>query len=122
MVQQKASISFPNMCYSFQKEKYRNIIKAHIMQFGSVDMGISSYGFSYGDVTTNIGIPGVDPIEHAVSIIGWDDNFSKDNFSTELKQDGAWIVLNSWGDDWGDAGYFYWPYELTNAVDFYRFN
>ena len=41
---------------------------------------------------------------HAVEIIGWDDNYSKDNFNhagsnVKLPEaDGAWLVKNSWAD------------------------
>ncbi len=35
---------------------------------------------------------------HAVSIIGWDDTFSKNNFSTTPEGDGAWIIRNSYGE------------------------
>ena len=36
---------------------------------------------------------------HAVAIVGWDDNYSKSNFkwSSSIEGDGAWIVKNSWG-------------------------
>ena len=39
-------------------------------------------------------------LAHAVCIIGWDDNYSKDNFNTNYKpqNNGAWIVKNSWGN------------------------
>ena len=47
---------------------------------------------------------------HAVSIVGWDDNFSKDNFNTAPEGDGAWIIKNSWGTDWGNDGLFYLSY------------
>ncbi|MBO4266196.1 MAG: InlB B-repeat-containing protein [Lachnospiraceae bacterium] len=35
---------------------------------------------------------------HAVSIIGWDDDFSKEKFaySTKPEGDGAWLIRNSW--------------------------
>ncbi len=49
-------------------------------------------------------------INHAVCIVGWDDNYSKNNFATTPPGDGAWIVRNSWGEDWGDHGYFYISY------------
>lgn len=50
---------------------------------------------------------------HAVTIIGWDDNFSKDNFhpDAEVKNNGAWLCKNSWGEGWGSEGYFWISYE-----------
>ena len=50
---------------------------------------------------------------HAVTIVGWDDTYSKDNFAQKFYPDlgdGAWIVKNSWNTDWGDEGYFYVSY------------
>lgn len=58
----------------------------------------------------------VKDINHAVTIVGWDDGFSKDNFLADHKppEDGAWIVRNSWGDEWGMDGYFYLSYYDQN--------
>lgn len=36
-----------------------------------------------------------DTVNHVVALVGWDDS------------NDTWIVKNSWGDDWGDNGYFY---------------
>lgn len=49
---------------------------------------------------------------HAVTVVGWDDDFSKENFMEGHRppEDGAWIVRNSWGDTWGMDGYFYLSY------------
>lgn len=47
---------------------------------------------------------------HAVLIVGWDDTYSKENFTFAPPGDGAFIVRNSWNTDWGDDGYFYQSY------------
>lgn len=47
---------------------------------------------------------------HAVAVVGWDDNYPKENFFITPPGDGAWIIKNSWGTDWGDDGYLYISY------------
>ena len=57
---------------------------------------------------------------HAVTIIGWDDNYSKDNFadsSYKPLNDGAYLVLNSAGDS---APYYYISYEDYFIEQFIR--
>ena len=51
--------------------------------------------------------------DHAITIVGWDDNFSKTNFKDGKQpiHDGAYIVLNSWGTDFGENGYYYISYD-----------
>ncbi|MBP5511664.1 MAG: hypothetical protein J6Z49_12165 [Kiritimatiellae bacterium] len=47
---------------------------------------------------------------HAVAVVGWDDRYPASNFAVPPPGDGAWIVRNSWGEKFGDAGYFYVSY------------
>jgi cathepsin L len=41
-------------------------------------------------------------VNHAINIIGWDDG------------KGAWLIRNSWGDDWGEKGYMWIDYNSNN--------
>ncbi|RAP49508.1 MAG: hypothetical protein BZ138_07575, partial [Methanosphaera sp. rholeuAM270] len=49
-------------------------------------------------------------IDHGVVLVGWNDTFSRYNFKVTPPGDGAWILKNSWGTDWGDNGYYYVSY------------
>jgi len=42
---------------------------------------------------------------HAVCIVGWDDNYSAGKFSTRPPADGAFLIKNSWGTGFGKSGY-----------------
>jgi C1A family cysteine protease len=84
---------------------------ATAMYFDPYDTTIynqNTYGYYYNGTT---------PSDHAVTIVGWDDSFSKNNFSTTPPGNGAFIIKNSWGTtaaDWGNVnnanGYFYVSY------------
>lgn len=48
---------------------------------------------------------------HDVVIVGWDDEYPKENFENPPSGDGAFLCMNSWGESFGDGGYFYVSYE-----------
>lgn len=57
---------------------------------------------------------GEEPPNHDSVIVGWDDNFPKESFTIEPPGDGAFLCVNSWGEAFGKAGYFYVSYYDTN--------
>ena len=52
---------------------------------------------------------------HAMTFAGYDDAVEFDidkNGTIEEDEKGAFIAMNTWGEDWGDKGRFYVPYKL----------
>ncbi|MCI6020006.1 MAG: lectin like domain-containing protein [Clostridiales bacterium] len=67
------------------------------------NMQTSAY-FYDGDAAAN----------HDIVIVGWDDDYPRENFNKMPENDGAFLCQNSWGSDFGRDGYFYISYEDTN--------
>ena len=54
---------------------------------------------------------------HAVTIVGWDDNYPKENFLADHMppENGAWLVKNSWGsgeEPFPASGTYHWGIEV----------
>ena len=97
-------------------ENIANSVKKFIMENGGVTANIfgeryitesnywnsekSSYCYSGNEENIN----------HVVVLVGWDDDYDKNNFSVVPSGNGAWIAKNSWGETFGDNGYFYISY------------
>ncbi|WP_461248548.1 C1 family peptidase, partial [Treponema sp. R6D11] len=91
--------------------KFRKAVKNHIINNGSLyavidcpDYMPKANAFFSVEGEPSRGL-------HAISIVGWDDNFDKVNFKSHTgkkpSNNGAYIALNSWGTGWGNKGYFY---------------
>ncbi len=93
-------------------------IKQAVLQYGAVytamyaDSGMADDSSSayFNKATSAYYFNGSTSPDHAVDIVGWDDSYSRTNFSTDPGIDGAFICRNSWGSGWGDGGYFYVSY------------
>lgn len=98
-----------NDLYEERRTEAMNKIKQHIQAHGSVFASIHGDSFDsityscYNNETGAKYCNNADThvVDHAVAIIGWDDEYSLDNFNDGAKPDapGAWIVRNSWGEN-----------------------
>lgn len=106
-------------------EKRRDNIKRAILKYGGVnaiiraEFGISAFSdennYQYSGYNYNL-YEIENCSNHAVMIIGWDDNFSVENFPEENRptEKGAYLVQNSWGKNWNNDGCFWISYEDMN--------
>ena len=111
-----------------------DVVKQAIMDYGSVAMayhavqGTSDYdkpiAGDYGAYYYNVANAATN---HAVQIVGWDDNYSASNFTLTPADNGAWLVKNSWGEErenetCAQDGYFWISYYDTGlSANFYAF-
>lgn len=96
-------------------------IKEAVFKYGGVQTSLyssmqnaSSSSRYYKKSTNSYCYIGTEKPNHEVVIIGWDDNYSKENFTIPLEGDGAFICQNSWGENFGEDGVFYVSYYDTN--------
>ncbi len=96
-------------------------IKEAIMKYGAIYSLMTYQDYYYNPNTYSYYYyKGNGDYNHAICIVGWDDNYSKTNFLGNPQGNGAFIIRNSWGSDWGDQGYFYVSYydkNLANTAD-----
>lgn len=99
-------------------------VKTAVMDYGAVSANFAANriffnenntaAYAYKTFNSSSQIDG-----HAITIVGWDDNYSKTNFKTGYQptENGAWLCKNSWGNYNSLDGYFWISYE-----DKYLFN
>ena len=90
-----------------------DITKQIVMDTGPVTVLYKADQATYNEETSAWYNSQYNSIDHVVMIVGWDDNYPKENFleGNQPQNDGAWLIRNSWGTDWGDDGYFWLSYE-----------
>lgn len=100
-------------------------IKSAIMEHGGVE--VSYYADLddkyYSDDRDAYYFDGSAESNHSVFIIGWDDDYSRENFG-EVKpsSNGAWLARGSWGSGIGDNGCYWISYEENELKDFVSFD
>ena len=84
-----------------QRSEMINEMKTFMNAYGPIYAGCRADNSGSDHINLEkgtINYTGDEYADHAVTIIGWDDNYPKENFNNVPKGNGAWIVKNSWGE------------------------
>ena len=99
-------------------------LKSAIFRYGALETSLYSqmdYADSisayYSEDNASYYYDGEEVPNHDVVVVGWDDNYPKEKFTKMPEGDGAFICKNSWGEEFGDDGYFYVSYYDTNICN-----
>ena len=94
-------------------------LKRAIIECGSVTTGYYAYDDApyFNKNTSAYYQNNMSRTNHAISLVGWDDNYSASNFAMKPAGDGAFIIKNSWGTDSGIDGYYYISYYDTSLLN-----
>ena len=87
-----------------------DVIKRALMKYGAVHSTMYWDAAYYQEKNYTYRFTASPTANHAITIAGWDDSFDRNMFAQVPPGDGAFIVKNSWGDTWGEGGYFYISY------------
>ncbi|WP_027702180.1 cell wall-binding repeat-containing protein [Metaclostridioides mangenotii] len=91
----------------------RESMKNSILEYGAIISGYGHYNRYLSQNKSAYNCNVYQYTNHTISIIGWDDNYSKDNFNPKYKpqSNGAWLAKNSWGPYNSEGGYLWISYE-----------
>ena len=119
-------VSTPDGLLTLKHWLYDHLENASTGSLVNFSAGIASTGFNmtYDNIITHWGFPA----DHAMTFVGWDDNITYDyngdgqiTNNIDITNDGvvdmrdweqgAMIMVNSWGDGWGNSGKAYVMYK-----------
>lgn len=99
----------------------QEMIKRGVLACGGVQSSLyttmqnsQSRSEHYNEVTYAYCYPEKRAHNHDIVIVGWDDDFPKEAFRTEVPGNGAFLCENSWGTEFGENGFFYVSYYDAN--------
>lgn len=102
-------------------------VKQGIVDHGAVAISYYADEYYYKDAEYNgqtvstyyyDGLGGMEA-NHAVTVVGWDDNFPASAFVSSPSRNGAWLVRNSWTTTTGNSmsSYFWMSYQDAGIAD-----
>lgn len=94
-------------------------VKNAIVKYGGVTTGYNHNGLFISKDNTSVYCPADIGQNHAIVIVGWDDNYSSDKFDGFVgkpDKNGAWLVKSSWGNNNSEGGYYWISYEDKNIL------
>ena len=97
-------------------------VKWFIVNYGAVAAGMYWDSYSYNGSTNGFYYNDGTDMNHAIALVGWDDDFPASSFRERPAGKGAFLVKNSWSNLWGDGGYFYISYYDTALTTDASFN
>ena len=103
-------------CGAVAASLYWNGSTTHTGNTGSTTTYYNSAHYAYYYNGAKLDDEGDLDSNHMGLIVGWDDEFPVEYFNEANRptSPGAWLIKNSWGDDWGDSGFYWISYEDSN--------
>lgn len=111
--------------YRLSRSNDAELVKEYIKKNGSVGMSYGHYSDAqfYNESNSAYYCDQNTYPNHAVTIVGWDDNFPAENFTIHPPDNGAWLVRNSWGGSGYNKYAYFWLsyYDRTLDDEVYAF-